>query len=214
MKIDARAASTIWRIAGAVPDLLIAGGFLITWVNPHVLGTERIRFYLMLMMLEFIVVHSAAFMGTAAARLPTIGGKVVSVIGLACFYSLFAGGFALSFKSWWPLVAFWLLTINRLVTYIAIGIASDDQVKAMSASWGASVLFYVLGAFMTVLIPLPRFGVTSRVVASLHLTGSGLWIDEPHRVMAFGFLYFTAQAVYGAFGRAARKAGSSVPDNI
>lgn len=34
---------------------------------------------------------------------------------------------------------------------------------------------------------------------SLNLPGSGAWIDEPHRVLAFGVVYFAAQAAIDWF---------------
>ena len=34
--------------------------------------------------------------------------------------------------------------------------------------------------------------MTPEVVAAQRLTGEGLWIDQPWRVVAFGFFYFLA----------------------
>lgn len=42
---------------------------------------------------------------------------------------------------------------------------------------------------------LPELGVTAGVQVELALPGSGLWIDEPQRVLAFGALYFGLTAV-------------------
>lgn len=56
--------------------------------------------------------------------------------------------------------------------------------------WAISVALYVACCLVTAFLPMPRFGITPDVVAALHLPGSGLWIAEPHRVLAFGVLYF------------------------
>jgi hypothetical protein len=45
---------------------------------------------------------------------------------------------------------------------------------------------------LTTVLPLPRLGLTPEVVSGQHLPGEGRWIARPCRVMAFGFLYFTA----------------------
>lgn len=56
--------------------------------------------------------------------------------------------------------------------------------------------------FATTLLPIPKFGVSEEVVRGQKLPGGGLWIDEPHRVIAFGFLYFTALAISEVFTNA------------
>ena len=55
-------------------------------------------------------------------------------------------------------------------------------------------------AVAAILLPLPRLGLTPEVVARLALPGSGQWVEQPHRVLAFGFLYFAATAISEAFG--------------
>ncbi|TPW15194.1 MAG: hypothetical protein FD129_941, partial [bacterium] len=40
-------------------------------------------------------------------------------------------------------------------------------------------------------------GLTPAVHSRLGLEGGGIWIDEPHRVLAFGVAYFLAQGLWG-----------------
>jgi hypothetical protein len=49
--------------------------------------------------------------------------------------------------------------------------------------------------FVTLLLPLPRLGLTPDIVASAGLVGSGYWIENPHSVVAFGLIYFGLQAL-------------------
>ena len=42
---------------------------------------------------------------------------------------------------------------------------------------------------------MPELGVTQEIVRAEELSGGGAWIGEPHRMLAFGFLYFTAATV-------------------
>ncbi len=42
--------------------------------------------------------------------------------------------------------------------------------------------------------------ITSAVRADLDLPGSGIWISQPWRFFAFGFLYFTATGISELFG--------------
>jgi hypothetical protein len=57
------------------------------------IGVHRVRDVVLLMLMEFIVIHSSTFMGTAAWG--GFGGKLprgVAIVGLGLFYSLFVGG--------------------------------------------------------------------------------------------------------------------------
>jgi len=61
--------------------------------------------------------------------------------------------------------------------------------------------FLVITAYVffacTVSMPLnlPRFGITAELITTLHLPHRGLWISEPHRVAAFGVVYFLILAI-------------------
>lgn len=182
-------------IFAALPDFLIAGTAVLTWIDPTVLGGEKVGYFVLLMMLEFIVVHSAAFMGNVAfGKAPKIG-RVGAILGLGLFYTLFVGAFALGFHKTWPLWAFWMLVLNRLAG-VLLGQGGDDGAAAVvRAGWGASVAFYVLTLFMTLFIPLPRLGITPDIVAAPHFTSSGAWVEQPWRVLAMAAVYFTLQGV-------------------
>lgn len=179
-----------------VPDLVLAGAFLVTWIAPFALGIDSVKHYLLLVLLEFIVIHSAAFMGNAAMATSRPTKRVLSTLGFGVFYSLFAGGFSAAFKTWWPLIAFWGLTLNRLVSYVAARTLSPDDQKAVQQSWGLSAALYLGAVFLTLFTPVPSFGITKEVLPALHLPGSGLWIEQPGRAMAVGVIYFGGQAAF------------------
>jgi len=203
-------------VFSALPDGAIAVVALITWINPTVLGPDLVRWFVLLMLVEFIAVHSAGFLGTVAFSNQTTAKRVWQSIGLCLFYSLFLAGFSLGFRTWWPIVGFWFLTLNRLSS-VLFGQAPDGDERALIVGgWGAGVVFYLFGAFATVLLPVPRLGITRSVVSELGLPGEGLWVDEPERAVAFAAIYFalaawselvshrwlrTRSAHYGAGGR-------------
>lgn len=54
-------------------------------------------------------------------------------------------------------------------------------------------------ALTTIFVPLPRFGLTPEFVASMHLSGSGLWIDKQQTAIVFGAFYFGALARFGFY---------------
>ncbi len=49
---------------------------------------------------------------------------------------------------------------------------------------------------ITTVAPVPKLGVTRAVRDAQELPGEGLWIDEPHRVVAAGCFYFLLLAVF------------------
>lgn len=178
-------------VVSAIPDFALAATFLITWISPTRLGERMVPHLVLVMLLEFIIIHSSAFMGNVAISEMTRLKKTGAILGLGAFYSLFAGGFSLAFRSPWPLVAFWGLTLNRLLRAILGGALGKVEKTLMTMEWVSTTVFYLLFVFLTVLLPVPRFGIRF----PLEGVGEGLWIDEPQRVMAFGFLYFTALGI-------------------
>jgi hypothetical protein len=147
---------------------------------------------MLVMLLEFIIIHSAAFMGAVLFAPGSRGRRAWRVVGLGAFYSLFAGGFALAFKTAWPLWSFWGLTLNRMLSVLVGQAPEGEEREFLQRGWAACALAYLVFAFATIILPIPRLGITPDVVRTLGLQGEGLWVDQPWRVLAFGFVYFSA----------------------
>jgi hypothetical protein len=179
-------------LGAAVPDLLMGAVYLTAWAAPARLGVQPVAPLTLIMLLEFIVVHSGGFAGRVILGGAPHEKKVASLIGLGFFYTLFVGGFALGFHTWWPLASFWGLMLNRMLSVLLGQAEQGDERAFLQRGWAAGVMFYLLFGGLTVFLPLPRLGLTPSVVSAQSLPGGGLWIDQPWRVMAFGFLYFTA----------------------
>lgn len=185
------------RLAAALPDLGLAGAFLVTWLEPFRLGERMVAYFMLVMLLEFIVVHSSGFMGFVVLNESmATHRKVLALVGLGAFYCLFAGGFGASFGAWWPVWTILLMTLNRIAGVFLSEPPRGDLVTPAMSVWGFSVLCYVVFAFATTLLPIPRLGITPAVQAAQQLSGGGLWVDEPHRVIAFGVLYFAAVGLF------------------
>jgi hypothetical protein len=164
-----------------------------------VIPGNTLSYFLLLLLLEFIIIHSSAFMGTRILAAGPRSRRALQVIGLGLFYTLFVGSFCLAFHVAWPLVAFWTLTANRLSGLLLVGAATEQESLAMQRGWAACALCYLVFVGATVILPVPRFGISPEYVASQHLEGGGLWIDQPHRALAAGFLYFTAVGISELF---------------
>lgn len=182
------------RFVAALPDAITSAIFLTAWIAPGIPGPEAVRNLMLTMLIEFIVVHSSAFY---AGILQTSESRIRStllMLGLAAFYMMFVAAFAFAFGSTWPIFAFGWLLLSRFAHLWMRPTQGSRETERMMMTWVASCAVYVLGAIATVMLPLPALGITPEFTASMHLSGSGEWIERPQTVLAFGFLYFAVQA--------------------
>lgn len=166
---------------------------------------------MLVMLLEFIIIHSSAFMGTVLLASGPRVRRAWRVVGLGLFYSLFVGSFALAFKALWPLWSFWGLTINRMMSVLVGQAPEGEEREFLQRGWAACALAYLVFAFVTIILPLPRLGITPDVVRSAALQGEGLWVDQPWRVLAFGFLYFLGVGLSELFDHRWLRSGKVAP---
>ncbi|MFN8588419.1 MAG: hypothetical protein U0704_11550 [Candidatus Eisenbacteria bacterium] len=194
-------ASATWpHLASALPDFALATVCVLAWIAPESLHEGVVPWILLTMLVEFVVVHSAPFMGLQLVADMPAARKVRNVVAIGGFYSIFLLGFSLAFHAWWPFTSFWLLTLNRLTVLWFRQGESGREGATLRASWAAGALCYLGGVFLTTLAPVPRLGLTVGYVESLRLSGGGLWIEQPWRVVAFGALYFAAIGFFEATG--------------
>ncbi len=182
-------------LLSSLPDFGFAAVFLITWIRPDTLGPSMVKWLLMVMVMEFVIIHSTGFMALVAFRSASRAAASGKIVGIGLFYTIMAGGMCMVFDSAWPLVAFWGQTLNRLLGVI-LGQARDVGERALALTgWGASTLLYMVGAMITA-VAVPAFGLTPEVVAAQDVPGGGVWVEQPERVMAFGILYFSLTGWY------------------
>jgi hypothetical protein len=187
-------------LIAALPDFGLGAAFLVMWIAPATFGARALQYFVLVMLLEFVIMHSSAIMGNVALTRADRGSATRAVIGFGVLYSLAVIGFALAFRTWWPLLTFWGLTANRMLGILIGHRPSAEQKELIRGGWAASAVAYLLFTFATVLLPLPRLGVTRAVVEAAGLPGEGLWVDQPHRVLALGFFYFMTVAWSGLHG--------------
>ena len=181
----------IGRLVAAIPDALTSAIFVYAWIAPLDWRPDLVKQLMLVMLMEFLVVHSSGFFGvTIYSDDVSRTRRTFIVLGFAAFYFLFVGGFCLAFQETWPLYSFGWLVFSKFLIVWTNPRARGDEVGRQTAFWAVSALYYLAGVFLTALLPVPRLGITEQVVAQLGLSGGGLWIDEPQTVIAFGALYF------------------------
>ncbi|MCW5889952.1 MAG: hypothetical protein KIT14_05305 [bacterium] len=180
----------------ALPDFGVAAVFLITWIDPTFFGEKMVTSLVMVMLLEFLVVHSAGFMGAIVHGDGKRSTRILMLLGLTLVYGLFAAGFAVGMGSWWPVQAMVLLTLNRM-TPLLMGPAPDaSAIDPVMASWAASVVFYLFSVLVGVTADVPPLGITPEVIAAQGMTTGGEWPEYPYKPIASGTIYFTLQGIW------------------
>ena len=179
------------RIASALPDGVAAGFYLLLWIVPGLLGADALQTGLLIMLVEFILIHASAMIGGSLLK-PGVprAKKFASLLGFAAMYLIFIVGYCFIFKQWWPLAAFAVLLIGKASLAFDRNLPSAERQQRLASAWALSCMAYLGGVFLTLFLPLPRLGLSTEVVAAAGLEGSGHWIEHPHTVVAFGLIYF------------------------
>jgi hypothetical protein len=176
-------------LINAIPDFLTAGAFLVTWIAPATFGLGTVKRLEQLMLVEFIVIHTAAFTGTVLLASAGKVWRVAAIIGVAAFYGV-PSTMGLVIHETWPAVAFTGLSLNRLLGVLLGQVPDYQRTFFIQASWAASVVFFVGGAFLTIPMAIPALGITPAIIAAQHYPIGGLWMTHPERLLAWGLLYF------------------------
>lgn len=184
-------------VTTSLPDLALAAFFLTVWLDPFRFGEGMVGTLLLVMILEFIIVHASGFMAVIIFGQSSRLKKILLLGGLGLVESIFVAGFCLSFGAWWPMASFWGLTVNRMLAVLLNPADGAGPGMFLGSQWAMSIVFYLGGTFLTLMAPVPALGMTQEVYPRLGLTGGGIWIEEPHRVVAFGVIYFAAQGLWG-----------------
>ena len=203
-------ADPMTRYLAAIPDAITASGFLVLWLSPFAFGAAGVRNAMLVMLVEFILMHAAAALGGIVFKEDvTRAQRLRAIAATSVIYLLFVSVFAMVFKAWWPFVAFGWLLIGKFMLAFDPARTSAQRRAKMVERWAITAAAYVIGVFITVVLPLPRLGISAEVVPQLGLSGRGLWVEQPHTVIAFGVLYFGLLAWYSVRQAGAVVAGAS-----
>jgi hypothetical protein len=176
-----------------LPDALTTAFFLLVWSHPLLFGPLSVKTAMLTMLLEFFLVHATGFFTVFANDAHATRWKRISaMLGLSTFYVLMIGTFAWSFGEWWPLLAFGWLLAGKVAWVWMNPAGDDDAMTRQMAAWAGSVLLFLGGAIGTSVMDVPRWGMTEALQPGfgLDMASEGLWESQPHRVVAFGALYF------------------------
>ena len=182
------------HIISSFPDLLMGLAFLVTWIEPGALGSGMVPSLFLVMLMEFIIIHSSGFMGSVVYTDEAKALKLKKLLGFGLFYLIFVLGFSLGFHSWWPLVTFTGLLLNRMLSVLVGQIPTGKELEFIRGQWALNAVCYLASVFIVILLPVPHFGVTAAAFDGFNMSGD--FIDRPEKMMAWGTVYFTAIGLF------------------
>lgn len=183
------------RLLAALPDGVSAAFFLSVWLSPLALGSGAVKTALLMMLVEFVLLHASVALGQiAVAQGRSRRIRLGAVLGFAAVYLSFVAAFCIAFEAWWPIPVFLCLMVSKLAVIMDRRAPPTEQQLRMQSAWAIAVMAYLAGAFLSVFAPIPRLGMTTSLQPLFDLPGSGHWVADPHTVVAFGTFYFGLQA--------------------
>ena len=175
-------------LIAAAPCFWLAWVLLNVWLEPMAWDEGHwVRFGLGLMMLEFVVLHSGAFMSALGSKQASpIGWRLLA--GMMVFYGLIVWAFAQITGSDTLLLIFAAIVISRVIALLIDREHARAQLMKRSS---CGIVLYILIAFASVIIPVPEMGITAEVLSEVYPDrGGGLWERQPQLPIAGAALYF------------------------
>jgi hypothetical protein len=171
-------------------ELFPAAVFLAAWVYPPsvgFLGGNMGDALSNCMWLEFILGHAATAFVVVAYVTRTRTSRISSTVGFGLIYGVLVVVMCFAIGSFYPLIQFGIVLFGRLRLAAA---GSRDDFKITQIILPASRIFlFMITAGLAAALPLPRLGATPE---ALPISGEGILVDNPHRTMAWGIMYFVA----------------------
>lgn len=188
------------RFVVALPDALTAATYALCWVAPAWLGYPWIKTLMIVMLMEFFVVHSGAFFKSLWFDQGGTTRRALSVLGVGGFYLVFIAAISMAIEAWWPFWAFLWLLLAKAVPILLRPQPPLDEVQRQFILWALSVAAYIGAVALTAMLPIPALGIDAAARAGAAISGSGLWVEQPQTVLAAGLLYFALLAWAKAYG--------------
>ena len=176
------------RLLAALPDLLTAAVATWGWFDPSGWRHALVGYAVLMMLVEFVLIHASGLFGMAITPGQAHPLSRRLLVGVLLFYLVLVGGFAWDFGDPWVFAgAAWLLLAKA---WPLLGGDRTRISQAQRAMWGASIVYYLLAVAATVLLPVPRLGITGHG-GDYDMAGQGgLWASQPHTAIAALAIYF------------------------
>ena len=195
-------------LVALAPQFATAVTYLAAWLVPGSVPVALARALFLGMVLEFLLLHSDAFLNLATGvdKGASFGARLrgsLAVLVFGSIYLLMAGAIGWATHSTTPVWTIAWLLGGRIFEVAVVG-DSASAGETRTASWLRHLFLYIFLAILTSVVPLPALGLTPEIVTGFHLPGSGTWVEKPQSALAFGFLYFGLGAYFDLRARLRR----------
>ncbi len=184
-----------FEYAGIFMTVFIAFQFYRIWQNPMAGDTPKIISLGLLIIFEFIMVHSGLLM----SGLP----KKVSLLGLIPFYGLFALVFSVIAQDPFILILYLIVVFNRMRFAFSDVPKVLKQQTLLKSILTALAYFVLIFPFIFGAEHVPKGGMTEDTLDVIGYPGNSaaaqLLFGMPHVPIAFGFTYHCLLAIIEAF---------------
>ncbi|MEZ5462942.1 hypothetical protein [Dokdonella sp.] len=181
-------------LPSALADLTTAGTCIAAWWAPELLPDNLLRATAVIMIIEFLSIHGMIMVPVLTVLIGERWPRVALGLVLLLYFGS-AAGVSLAVDTWWPTLFFgWLLLSRYVLPQWNLG--GNDEHLDIGKLWIVSTLLWLGLVFVTVLLPVPSFGWDAATIGRLGLPGSGIWVEQPQRLLAFASSYFLLLAVF------------------
>ena len=187
-----------YAAVGGLPLLAVAYTLFLVWIDP--LSVESggwVRVAATLIFLEFLLLHSGAFMSVG----PTVFGKWWQRLGWFMGFGLVYGIALVGFSKWSESdYVFWVLlsvVTSRLLTLV---ITADKRGTILMLQRSTLGTFIWILTALACFLPVPELGITEAIRdASFGVDADDLLARYPQRFIAWGALHFMLMGLLEIF---------------
>ena len=194
---DPRTGPRLAAWASAVPYLWLCYVFIDVWRQPEAWGDGTwVHHCVILMVVEFFLLHSGVFIGGAAASAGTLRERLRTLGWVVGFYVAFVGAMAAISDDMSIIKIYGIAITGRLVT---IAIATNDPGVRLAERSVVGAMLYVLLVPVSIFLPLPELGIDHGIARRAFPDSEGVWTEQPHRGLFMGVVYFSCMAAAELF---------------
>jgi len=177
---------------GGLPLLILSFTLLCVWIAPlNVDDGGWVRIAAVLVMVEFILLHSGAFMAVGPVICHKRWQRLCWFLGFGLIYFGVIFGIAAWSRGSY---VFWVLAgvvLSRLLTLVVL---RDKRGTILLLQRSAVGMFILLLTAFIMLIPWPPLGITDEVRYAVFGVADDMLTEYPQRTIAWGILYFLLMA--------------------
>jgi len=178
---------SIFSLFGVIMNGCLAYLFLSLWLYPQPSDIDLIYSLTILILFEFVLVHSGVFMSA-------LGRSWIGWLLFIFIYGIFAFAFNTFISGNQIIILYGAVVLNRMLQGILNRKGADKEQGLMMAAiyaitWFGLLIMVVVGSSYV-----PRYGLTEEFVQSTNYTtinqAGGDFQGDPHIFMCFGLLYY------------------------